>query len=96
LGHEVVQRIAKAESLSPAQVVLLWNLQQGVLVVPKCSQEGHVKEAVDLWNGKTTAVLSPDQLEALNGLDLGMRLVAPPFMFGTNTYCWGERMPSYK
>lgn len=96
LGHEVVQRIAKAESLSPAQVVLLWNLQQGVLVVPKCSLESHVKETVDLWNGKTTALLSPDQLEALTGLDAGMRLVAPPFMFGTNSYCWGERMPSYK
>jgi DNA 3'-phosphatase len=94
LGNETVRRISQEASLTPAQVVILWNLQQGVLVVPKCTQESHAKELLSLLSGEKR--LSPEQMKAMDGLDNGTRLVAPPFMYGTNVYCWGERMPSYK
>jgi len=44
LEHAVVKRVARETGLTPAQVVVRWNLQQGVLVVTKCSEEDHAKE----------------------------------------------------
>ena len=48
LGNEVVKKISEETSLTPAQVVLMWNLQQGILVVPKCTQASHGKEILEL------------------------------------------------
>jgi DNA 3'-phosphatase len=91
LEHAVITRIAKETGASPAQVCLQWNKQQGVAVVPKCKSEEHMKEL------QTCKVLSPDQMRDLDSLGReSHRFVAPPFMYGKGTYCWGERMPTRK
>jgi len=48
LENEVVQRIVaeRGRSATPAQVLLLWNLQQGVANVVKCSSAEHQREAI--------------------------------------------------
>ena len=92
LKNPIIVDIASDLGLSPAQVLIRWNLQQGVIVTPKCSQEGHAKEILSLLSPESQ-VLSPDDMKILDRLDRGMRFVAPPFMYGTNVYCWGERMP---
>jgi diketogulonate reductase-like aldo/keto reductase len=43
LEHALVQQLAVKLKCSPTQVVLWWNLQQGVAVVPKCSSEVHMQ-----------------------------------------------------
>ncbi|KAG7340514.1 oxidoreductase, aldo/keto reductase [Nitzschia inconspicua] len=95
LGNDIIQKMANEVSLSPAQVVILWNLQQGILVVPKSTREAHAKELLSLLSPGQKR-LSPEQMKALDGLDKGMRIVAPPFMYGNGVYCWGEQMPSNK
>ncbi|KAL3908193.1 MAG: hypothetical protein SGILL_008574, partial [Bacillariaceae sp.] len=68
LGNTVVQTVAKETSLSPAQVVIAWNVQQGVAVVPKCTQEAHAKEMMQVLSAATkSTVLSPEQMKALDG-----------------------------
>ncbi len=101
LKHPVVEQVAKETDMSPAQVVLRWNLQQGVLVVTKCSQESHAKEILSCTSDDpkmTETKLSPKHMKALDALGSiekkRKRFVAPPFMYGTKgIYCWGERMP---
>ena len=91
LEHAAITRIAKETDTSPAQVCLQWNKQQGVAVVPKCKSEEHMREL------QTCKVLSPDQMKDLDLLGReSQRFVAPPFMYGKGTYCWGERMPTRK
>ena len=96
LKNAIVKQVAKETgALTPARVVVQWNLQQGVLVVPKCSQECHAKEILGTKNTQT--ILSPKHMRALDSLDdkkNQKRFIAPPFMYGSKAvYCWGERMP---
>jgi diketogulonate reductase-like aldo/keto reductase len=100
LGHDVIQKISEETSMTPAQVVIQWNLQQGVLVVPRCTQIAHAIEILQLVS-RTAGVskpssLSPKQMKALNSLDRNRRFVTPPFMYGTHPFCWGQHMPLSK
>ena len=73
--------------MAPAQVVLRWNLQQGVLVAPKCTSEDHAKEI------QSTSMLNPEEMKDIDSIEKGKRFVAPPFMYGTAQFCWGKQMP---
>jgi diketogulonate reductase-like aldo/keto reductase len=83
LANDVVMAVARESSQSAANVVLQWNLQQGVSVVPKCQSQSHMKELSQF------KPLSAEQMERLDGLGCGKRFVAPHFMFGRASYCWG-------
>jgi len=48
LGEPAVQAIAKAKGRTPAQVVLKWHLQQGLIVVPKSASPARIRENIDL------------------------------------------------
>ena len=101
LKHPALEEVAKETGLTPAQVVIRWNLQQGVLVVTKCSQESHANEILSCTNdhGKNTNTkLSAKHMKVLDNLTTNekntKRFIAPPFMYGSKAvYCWGERMP---
>jgi len=87
LDNEVIVSIATESNQSPANVILQWNLQQGISVVPKCQSEIHMK---DLYRHKRRRrLLLPDQMKRLDTLSCGKRFVAPHFMFGRASYCWG-------
>lgn len=49
LGHRVLVRIAQRHARSPAQVLLRWGLQRGVVVLPKSTQAARIAENFDLW-----------------------------------------------
>ncbi len=44
LGNEVISDIAKAHGKSSAQIILRWNLQKGVVVIPGSSNPDHIQE----------------------------------------------------
>ena len=88
LEHAVVQKVAAAyPDTSAAQVLLAWNVQQGVAVVVKASTPSHLRELTQLPQ------LTPSDLQRLNDITDHKRFVAPPFMYGTAPYCWGTSMP---
>jgi len=88
LEHPVVQQVASGYvGYSTAQVILAWNLQQGVAVVPKTSTTEHLKEMMRIPQ------LSQKDLQVLNDITDRKRLVAPPFMYGSAPYCWGKQVP---
>lgn len=65
LGDETISAIAQAHGKSPAQVILRWNLQKGVVVIPGSSNPDHIKENLDLFGFE----LTEEEMEQMNALD---------------------------
>ncbi len=65
LGDEVISGIAKAYGKSSAQVILRWNLQKGVVVIPGSSNPEHIQENTELYDFE----LTEEEMEQINSLD---------------------------
>lgn len=65
LGDEVISKIAESHGVSSAQVILRWNLQKGVVVIPGSSNPDHIKENTQLYHFS----LTEDEMEHINALD---------------------------
>ena len=50
LGDETIQAIAQAHGVSAAQVILRWDLQRGIVVIPGSSNPKHIQENLDLFH----------------------------------------------
>jgi diketogulonate reductase-like aldo/keto reductase len=50
LGHPLFRKIAKKYNKTPAQIILRWDLQHGVVTIPKSSNEKRIKENFDIFN----------------------------------------------
>lgn len=67
LNNETILAIAQAHGKSSAQVILRWNLQKGVVVIPGSSNPEHIKENLDIFD----FTLTDDEMARINGLDRG-------------------------
>lgn len=65
LGNETIGRIAKTHGKSPAQVILRWDLQNGVVIIPGSSNPNHQKENISLFDFE----LLPEEMAEINALD---------------------------
>lgn len=65
LNDETISAIAQAHGKSSAQVILRWNLQKGVVVIPGSSNPEHIKENIDIFN----FVLTDAEMKKINTLD---------------------------
>lgn len=65
LGDPVISEIAEAHGVSSAQVILRWNLQKGVVVIPGSSNPNHIKENTQLYHFE----LTEDEMNRINALD---------------------------
>jgi 2,5-diketo-D-gluconate reductase B len=73
LEDEVIVKIAKAHSASPAQIVLAWAMQLGYAVIPSSTNREHLE-----GNLKATKLkLTEAQMAEMKSLDRGERLCAP-------------------
>lgn len=63
----VLQKIAQKHGKTPAQVILRWNVQQGVIVIPKSVHKERMKENLDIWD----FALDGEDLEQITALDKG-------------------------
>lgn len=67
LGDSVISEIAKTHGVSSAQVILRWNLQKGVVVIPGSSNPDHIKENTELYHFN----LTEDEMARIKALDRG-------------------------
>ncbi len=65
LNNEVISDIAGAHGKSSAQVILRWNLQKGVVVIPGSSNPNHIQENTELFDFE----LTEEEMERINALD---------------------------
>ena len=67
LGNETLQTIAAAHGVSAAQVILRWDLQRGIVVIPGSSNPEHIRENLDLFSFE----LSEEEMRQIAALDRG-------------------------
>lgn len=77
LSDEVVQGIAHSHGKTPAQIVLRWHVQHGLIVIPKSATPERIKENIDIYNFK----LSEDEIKAIDGLNADERIGPDPDLF---------------
>ncbi len=65
LGDPVISEIAEAHGVSSAQVILRWNLQKGVVVIPGSGNPDHIRENTQLYHFELTEV----EMNRINALD---------------------------
>ena len=67
LGDETICAIADAHEVSAAQVILRWDLQRGVVVIPGSGNPEHILENLDLFG----FALDEEEMVAIAALDRG-------------------------
>ena len=65
LGDETIRSIAEAHGVSSAQVILRWDLQRGIVVIPGSSNPERIKENLDLFG----FALTDEEMSAISTLD---------------------------
>lgn len=70
--------IAEAHGKTPAQVLIRWSLQRGLVTIPKSSNKSRIEENFDVFD----FALSDEDMERINQLDRGQRLGPDPRNFG--------------
>ena len=76
LQHDVVTQVACESGLTPAGVLLRWNLAHGVAIAPKCSSARHAADVL----GAASGTLAANHMAVLDSIDTRYRVVNPPFM----------------
>lgn len=65
--HPVLTKIGEKYGKSAAQVALRWNVQRGVVVIPKSVHRNRMEQNMDIWD----FALSQEDMAEIAGLDLG-------------------------
>lgn len=65
--NPILTQIGEKYSKSAAQVVLRWNVQRGVVVIPKSVHRSRMEQNFDIWDFKLTG----DEMKSISSLDLG-------------------------
>jgi 2,5-diketo-D-gluconate reductase A len=73
-GMKPVADAATAHGVTPAQAVIRWHLQNGLIVFPKSNSRERMAENFDVFGFELTA----DEVAAIDGLDAGMRMGSNP------------------
>lgn len=77
LKNDIVAGIAAKYGKSPAQTILRWHLQRGVVVIPKSTHAERIRENLDVFDFE----LSASDMEALSNLGINTRHGSDPDNF---------------
>lgn len=77
LDDETVQAIATEIGKSPAQVIIRWNIEHGVVVIPKSVTPSRIEENLDVFNFE----LSEEQVSKLDQINEDKRIGPDPSEF---------------
>lgn len=75
LSDRVILDLADKYNKTAAQIILRWELQLGLIVIPKASSVGHLKENL----GALEFELEKDDMEKINNIETEERLINPGF-----------------
>ena len=65
LNNELLVKIGKNYQKSSAQVMLRWDLQQGIITIPKSTNQGRIQANSDIFDFKLTA----EEMNAIDSLN---------------------------
>lgn len=75
MNDEVLQTIAASHGVSIAEVVIAWQLQQGLVTIPSSTKREHLATNLEAAHLE----LSTDEMTRIAGLDRGERIADPEF-----------------
>ena len=65
--HPVLSSIGEKYGKTPAQVALRWNIQRGVVVIPKSIHKNRIEQNINVWD----FTLSEEDMAEISKLDIG-------------------------
>lgn len=77
LDHPVLENMARKYNKSTAQIILRWNLQNGVVTIPKSTKEHRIVENSMLFDFE----LTKEDMEQINNLNQNHRVGPDPDNF---------------
>ena len=75
--NEVIIDIAKKYNKTSAQIILRWNIESGISVIPKSVNKNRIEENIDIFDFN----LDKNDMERINSLENGERIGADPLVF---------------
>jgi diketogulonate reductase-like aldo/keto reductase len=82
LEHPTITSIAEKHGKTPAQVVLRWHIEHGVVAIPKSVRPRRIKENIDVFD----FALAAEEVAAIDALDTGVRGGPDPQAIDMTTY----------
>ncbi|XP_073726368.1 aldo-keto reductase family 1 member A1-B isoform X1 [Misgurnus anguillicaudatus] len=73
LAEPVIATLAKKYNKSPAQIIIRWQTQRGVVTIPKSITESRIKENIQLFDFS----LEPEEMSQVTALNRGWRYIVP-------------------
>ncbi|MDQ3812826.1 MAG: aldo/keto reductase, partial [Armatimonadota bacterium] len=74
LEHSTIANLARKHGKTPAQIVLRWHVQNGLIVIPKSVHPERIRENIALFDFE----LSEDDMREIERMDEGRRIAADP------------------
>lgn len=65
--HKVLSKIGDKYHKTAAQIALKWNVQRGVVIIPKSTHINRMEQNMDIWDFE----LSDEEMQEISELDLG-------------------------
>lgn len=78
ISDQTIARIAAKHGKTPAQVIIRWHLDNGLIVIPKSVTPGRIKENVNVFN----FALDAEDMTTMSTLNRNQRLGPDPETFG--------------
>ena len=86
--HPVLTKIGKKYGKTAAQVALKWNVQRGVVIIPKSTHIERMAENLDIWD----FTLTDDEMAKINALDIGSSEIVDHFSAQTAKWLNGWKI----
>lgn len=86
--HPVLMKIGKKYGKTAAQVALKWNVQRGVVIIPKSTHIERMAENLDIWD----FTLTDDEMAKINALDIGRSEIVDHFSAQTAKWLNGWKI----
>jgi methylglyoxal/glyoxal reductase len=74
---EIIKALSKKYHKTPAQIILRWDIQKGVVTIPKSSNKERIISNADIFNFE----ISDEDMKKIDSLDKGYRVGADPDNF---------------
>lgn len=77
LDNEVIKELAQKYGKSPAQIILRWDIECGLITIPKSSNKQRQKQNIDIFDFS----LLPEEIQKIDSLNKNLRVGSHPDTF---------------
>ena len=77
LNNETIKKIAEKYNKTPSQIILRWNIESNISVIPKSKTKERIEENINIFDFK----LDREDIENINNLENGDRIGSDPLTF---------------